>query len=91
MRPHAQHPPLDLLQAAQPQPHPKHYSRQLRQPLARMQPPAPHVIRRPGIQLHHDLIVTTRTDTVMKLQPLALLFDGDPRDAIEGKSPLAGN
>jgi hypothetical protein len=34
---------------------------------------------------------TTEECSDMKLQPLAMLFDGDPSEAIEGKSPLAGN
>ena len=34
---------------------------------------------------------TSTTDAETCLHPLALLFDGDPREAIEGKSPLAGN
>ena len=34
---------------------------------------------------------TAQTGTDMKLELLALLFDGDPRETIEGRSPLAAN
>jgi len=53
MNTEASHPPLNLLQVIQPQPDPQHTIRYLSQLLARVQPPAAYVIRRPGVQLDH--------------------------------------